>query len=149
MSGHHAWLWIRQMISYLEQLFSLRGKVAVVNVASIARGFSLTGAHVIGFGRSLTPEWDGNQINADLEYYICDITDEEQLKNQMNRIYNQEKRLDILVNAAGVTFLINETDGKEKMLVKFDKMIQANLRAAYSATIVTVNFMHDTAPLLI
>ena len=58
------------MISYLEQLFSLQGKVAVVTGASrgigakIARDFSLAGAHVIGFGRSMTPEWDGNQISA-------------------------------------------------------------------------------------
>ena len=154
MSGHHAWLWVRRMISYLEQLFSLRGKVAVVTGASrgigaaIAHGFSLAGAHVIGFGRSATPEWERNQMNADLVYRICDITDEEQLKNQMNRIYKKEKRLDSLVNAAGVTLPINETDSKEKMLAKFDKMIQVNLRAAYSATIEAANFMHNNGSII-
>lgn len=48
----------------------------------------------------------------------------------MNRIYKQKKRLDILVNVAGVIFTINETDGKEKIFVKFDKIIQVNLYTA-------------------
>jgi len=142
------------MTSYLEQLFSLEGKVAVVTGASrgigaaIARGFSLAGAHVIGFGRSPAPDWDESQISAGLEYRICDITDEEQLESQMSRIYKQKKHLDILVNAAGVTFPINETDSKEKMLTKFDKMIQVNLRAAYNATMLAANFMYDNCSII-
>lgn len=155
MPGHHARLWIKQMTSYLEQLFSLEEKVAIVTGASrgigaaIACGFSSAGAHVVGFGRSLKPDWDKNSISAgSLEYRICDITDEEQLESQMGRIYKQEKRLDILVNAAGITLPINETDSKQKMLAKFDKMIQVNLRAAYSATMLAANFMHDNCSII-
>ena len=83
------------MTSYIEEIFSLRGKVAIVTGASrgigaaIACGFALAGAHVIGLGRSLTPEWDSDLINKGLEYRICDITDEEQLKSQMSQIYEQ------------------------------------------------------------
>ncbi len=142
------------MTSYLEQLFSLRGKVAVVTGASrgigaaIAKGFSLAGVHVIGFGRSPAPEWDESQINAGLEYRICDITDEEKLKNQMKGIYKQERRLDILVNSAGITLPLKETDNKEEILAKFDKMIQVNLRAAYSATMTAVDFMHNNGSII-
>ena len=45
----------------------------------------------------------------------------------MNRIYKKEKRLDILVNAAGVTLPINESDCKEKIVIKFDKIIKVIL----------------------
>ena len=142
------------MTSYIEEIFSLRGKVAIVTGASrgigaaIACGFALAGAHVIGLGRSLTPEWDSDLINKGLEYRICDITDEEQLKNQMSQIYEQEKRLDILVNAAGVTFPISKIDSKEEILAKFDKMIQVNLRAAYSATMEVAKFMYNNGSVI-
>ncbi len=142
------------MTSYIEQIFSLREKVAIVTGASrgigaaIAWGFSLAGAHVIGFGRSPVPEWDESQISAGLEYRICDITDEEQVKNQMREIYKQEKRLDILVNAAGVTLPINKTDSKKELLTKFDKMIHVNLRAAYSVTMAAVDSMHNNGSII-
>ena len=143
------------MISYIEHLFSLEGKVAIVTGASrgigaaIAKGLSLAGAHVIGFGRSLEPDLDRNPISAgNLEYRICDITNEKQLKSQMRQIYGQEKRLDILVNAAGVTLPTNETDSKEEMLAKFDKMIHTNLRAAYSAAMEAVNFMDNSGSII-
>lgn len=134
-----------------EQLFSLRGKVAVVTGASrgigaaIACGLASASAHVIGLGRSPMPEWGSS---TGLEYRICDITDEEQLKSLMSQVYKQEKRLDILVNAAGVTLPINENDSKEEMLAKFDKTIQSNLRAAYSATIEAINFMHNNGSII-
>ncbi|MBA7512823.1 hypothetical protein ES705_04832 [subsurface metagenome] len=78
MSDYHAWLWIKKMISCLEQLLSFRGKVDVITgtsrgiITALDRGFSLAGTHVIGFGRPMTPEWNGNQISVDLDIVITD-----------------------------------------------------------------------------
>ncbi len=71
-----------QMISYLEQLLSFRGKVDVSTgtsrgiITALARGFSLAGTHIIGFRRPMTLGRNGNQISVDLEYCVYDITDE-------------------------------------------------------------------------
>ena len=142
------------MISYLEQLFSLRGKVAIVTGASrgigaaIAQGLGAAGAQVKGLGRSSTPDWNRDTISTGLEYYICDITNEEQLQRQVSLIYEQEQRLDILVNAAGMTCPTTETDNREKILASFDKTIQVNLRAAYSVVMAAVDFMPENGSII-
>ena len=63
------------MSSYIEKLFSLRGKAAIVTGASrgigasIARGLSNTGASVMGLARAPEPE----QELPEVDYRQCDI----------------------------------------------------------------------------
>jgi len=135
------------MISYLDNLFSLEGKVAIVTGASrgigaaIAKGLFLAGATVIGLGRSSSSEVDGIPVSKRWQYYVCDITDEKKLENLIHNVYGKEEHIDILVNAAGITLPIQEIDSRTEKLSKFDKMIQVNLRSAYNISMLVASFM--------
>lgn len=99
----------------------LKGKTALVTGAStgigkaIALRFKREGAHVIVFGR--------NKPDHDAEFYKVDVSREQEIKAAMKKI----KKLDVLVNNAGIVFL----ETVEKSTEKFDKTIETNLKGPY------------------
>jgi NAD(P)-dependent dehydrogenase (short-subunit alcohol dehydrogenase family) len=114
-------------VSYVDRLFGLRDKVAIVTGASRGIGAALalalarSGARVIGVSRSVAPDeaLDG------VEYQSCDVTDE----SAFTRVCAAEGRLDVLVNAAGITLPSDYAGGP---LAAFDQTLAINLRAAYT-----------------
>ncbi|MDV7340801.1 SDR family oxidoreductase [Terasakiella sp. A23] len=121
--------------------FSLDGKVAVVTGgsrgigAALAFGLAAHGARVYRLGRSREPQLADCER---LTYRACDVTDEQALKNVMDEIVAKEGQLDILVNAAGVSFPpSDELSGVER----FRKTIDVNLQGAYQASMLAVDVM--------
>ena len=88
-------------MSYVEDLFSLQGKVAIVtgsargNGRAIAEGLHNAGATVIGI--------DVIEQELDFKTIKCDILDLRELSKTVNLIIEQYGRIDILVNNAGVS----------------------------------------------
>jgi NAD(P)-dependent dehydrogenase (short-subunit alcohol dehydrogenase family) len=121
------------MKNYIEQLFSLESKVAIVTGASrgigeaVAQGLSLAGAKVYGLSRSTKKSEEVEGIH----YLSCDLTQREDLETIINRIYQESTKIDILVNIAGIT-LPDKTLSLESKIKTFDQTLDVNVKAPFS-----------------
>ena len=121
---------------YLQQLFSLEGKVALVTGAGrgigqvIARDLARAGADIAIFSRSGAAdtvkliEAEGGKV-LDI---IADCTDEGQVKSGIGRIIETYGRLDVVVNNAGVCY---HKDIFEASVDEFRRVLDINLTGEY------------------
>ena len=110
--------------------FRLAGRVAIVTGASrgigqaIARGLAGAGAQVTGVGRS-----SGAQDAAgEFSYSACDVTDAGAFSRLVEAVAGQQGRIDILVNAAGITLPAQAADDPSSA---FRQTIACNLTAVF------------------
>lgn len=125
--------------SFVDRLFSIKDKVAVITGASrgvgleIAKAFSLCGAKTIGLGRSAITFQD-----VAFTYYLCDVSDYDQLKIIFDRVESEFGRIDILINAAGIT--LGQESGLDSFQ-RFHKTLNTNLIATYNSCVLGSNIM--------
>ena len=120
------------------KLFSLEGKVALVTGAAYGIGFAMAEAYAkagakIAFNCRSQHHMD--QALADYKAkgieakgYICDVTDEEQVKNMVADIEKELGVIDILVNNAGIIKRIPMT---EMSVDDFKQVVDIDLTAPF------------------
>lgn len=124
------------MENYLEKLFSLKGKVALVTGGGrgigqvIARELARCGADIAIFTRSGAAETvkiiesEGGRA-LDIP---CDVVNEQQVKAGIEKILSVYGRLDIVINNAGVCY---HKDIFEASMEEFREVIDINLTGEY------------------
>jgi len=117
--------------TYLESLFSLRGRVALVSGASrgigmaIARGLEKAGASVVGIGSSAAP---AEAPTGNLSYERCDVVDNAGFRSLCEMLHRKHDGLHIYFHAAAISLTDGaSTDADDN----FDRTIDTNLKAAY------------------
>ena len=120
------------------KLFSLEGKVALVTGAAYGIGFSIAEAYAkagakIAFNCRSQHHMDQALADykakgIDAKGYICDVTDEEQVKNMVADIEKELGVIDILVNNAGIIKRIPMT---EMSVEDFKQVIDIDLNAPF------------------
>jgi NAD(P)-dependent dehydrogenase (short-subunit alcohol dehydrogenase family) len=128
------------MNDYLEKLFSLEGKVAIVTGASrgigaeIAHGLSSAGATVVGVARSSQPQRKLPKGN----YCQCDILDAEGFEKICKDTNHKFGKINILVNSAGISLPMTEKKNRGKL---FNQILDTNLSSIYRCCDTTAEFM--------
>lgn len=122
----------------MKELFNLEGKVALVTGATYGIGFSMalglakSGARIVfnDINEELVEKgrkaYEEAGINA--KGYVCDVTNEEAVKELITKIENEIGIVDILVNNAGIIKRIPMT---EMSVEDFRKVIDVDLNAPF------------------
>ena len=69
----------------------------------------------------------------------CDITNEKNMKMVIDKIFKNEKQIDVLINNAGVTF--PEKNEKEYKKSQWEKTLNVNLTGAFVCSLITIHYM--------
>ena len=93
----------------MENLFSIEGKVIIITGSGRGIGYQLAvelakySAIVYSLDRKFTKKIPKN-LSSNIIQIKCDITDYKKIKQVFKKIFMKEKRIDVLINNAGVSF---------------------------------------------
>lgn len=112
--------------------FSIKDNVVIVTGAtkgigkSIIEGLSDEGAIVFGLGRSCKDK----DVSTNMFFRTCDISNKLNFKNICEEIFRKYKRIDSLINNAGITIPMEKNNLYKSE--DWDKTIEINLTAAFN-----------------
>lgn len=116
-------------MDYLDSLFKLNGKVAVITGANgqlgkaFCKAFYRVGSKVIGLDQDISD----NMLNG-VDYYQLDITNRHKIRDVFSNIVEKYGGLDILVNNAGVSTFEPFEERSEK---SFNWVMDVNLKGTF------------------
>ncbi|MFH1147695.1 MAG: SDR family oxidoreductase [Pseudomonadota bacterium] len=118
----------------MQNLFSVRDRVVIVtgaargNGRAIAEGFMNNGAEV--YFVDVLKEVEGlvdSYENAKAHSLVCDLTDRVLVEDLVRRIVEKSKRIDVLINNAGISIQRDDPYEEES----WDRTMEINLKAAF------------------
>jgi NAD(P)-dependent dehydrogenase (short-subunit alcohol dehydrogenase family) len=119
----------------------LKDKVAIITGGgrgigkAIALGFAHQGAHIVVAARTeaevISVAEKVRELGRDSMGIVCDISDENQVKNLVDATLNKFKRIDVLINNAGIGSMrpVYATS-----IESFEKVIKVNLTGTFLCT---------------
>ncbi len=135
------------MSHYLENIFSLKNKTALITGASkgigaaIAQAYIKAGANVVCISR--TEPTIKKQPN--FSYHKCDISNSNQFQSICESINIHRDGIDVLVNAAGISLPI---DDKYTEIERFSETLSVNLLATYQCCEIASKFMSENSSII-
>lgn len=116
----------------------LKGKVAVITGAAqgmgraVAEKFAEEGAHLIlvDIKKDKLQEFTSKlkESTFEVKNYVCDVSDEEQVHQLVDTVMKYFRRIDILVNCAGILY---PTRFHEISIDEWDRVLSVNLRGVF------------------
>lgn len=128
------------MSEYLNDLFSLKGKTAVVIggtgelCGAMAEGLAGAGAEVVLVGRN--PDKAAARLQKLHRYHgksyfeACDVSSRESLSELVDKVVKKSGQIDIVINGAGVNSPTPFLEVEEEEL---DRIVDVNFKAVYTA----------------
>lgn len=125
-------------MNFLNNLFTLKNKIAVVTGAANGNGKSISKALLQAGAKVVLVDIDEktllqtknqfNKLNLKPFIFCCDITNSEKLLELNDFVLHRFKKIDILINNAGVTFGCDISNYPEKF---WDKTYETNLKSPF------------------
>jgi 3-oxoacyl-[acyl-carrier protein] reductase len=126
-----------------QRLQNLEGKVAVITGVGGQVGYSTAlrlsniGCQIVGISRNnieKLKEKFQSLPNKELNHYVieADITNTASIKSAVNQVRDQSKKVDLLINSAGISSNIRPDNIESLTDELFDKIIITNLRGTYA-----------------
>ncbi|MGF1449654.1 MAG: SDR family NAD(P)-dependent oxidoreductase [Opitutales bacterium] len=126
------------MPDFLDSLFSLKGKVAVVIggtgelCGAMAEGLAAAGAEIVLVGRNPDKAAERlkriEKLHGKSYFEACDVQSKADLQQLLERVLKKSGHVDILVNGAGVN---SPTPFLEIEETEFDRIMEVNFKAVF------------------
>ena len=127
-------------MNYLEELFGLSGKTAVVIggtgelCGAMATGLAKAGAEVVVVGRNEEKAQQKineiEEVGGSAYFAHCDVGETESLQNLLDHVVERSGKVDILVNGAGIN---SPTPFFDIPADEFQRIFDVNLKAVFLA----------------
>jgi gluconate 5-dehydrogenase len=122
----------------IEKLFDLKGKTAIVVGGNkglgqaMALAMAVTGANVCVVARGANALVETTEeikkIGCNSTYYVADVTSEEEVKNMVDYVIEKYKKIDILINSQGTSYLQKSSEFPTS---EWQRVMNVNIKSVF------------------